>query len=200
MKKNGKRFLIKLQNLVIYFFVCSFIGWILEVAYAFSVFGTFVDRGFLHGPICPIYGCGAVAMVLITDWIKSKKIKNIWIMFAIVTAIATILEYIASFILEKIFGLRWWDYTGYFLNINGRVCLIFAIFFGIAGIIFIKKLYVPIEKEIRKLRKRMSNRLIGILLILCLITLGIDVYFSYIKYTIPENSKIDSRVVIYLNK
>lgn len=200
MKKNRKRFLIKLQNLVIYFFVCSFIGWILEVAYAFSVFGTFVDRGFLHGPICPIYGCGVVAMVLITDWIKSKKIKNIWIMFAIVTAIATILEYIASFILEKIFGLRWWDYTGYFLNINGRVCLIFAIFFGIAGILFIKKLYVPIEKKIRKLRKKMSNRLIGILLILCLITLGIDVYFSYIKYTIPENSKIDSRVVIYLNK
>jgi uncharacterized membrane protein len=200
MKKNRKRFLIKLQNLVIYFFVCSFIGWILEVAYAFSVFGTFVDRGFLHGPICPIYGCGAVAMVLITNWIKRKKIKNIWIMFAIVTAIATILEYIASFILEKIFGLRWWDYTGYFLNINGRVCLIFAIFFGIAGIIFIKKLYVPIEKGIRKLRKKMSSRLIGILLILCLITLGIDVYFSYIKYTIPENSKIDSRVVIYLNK
>lgn len=156
MEKKDK--LLKLQDLTMYFFICSFIGWLLEVAYAFSVYGTFVDRGFLRGPICPIYGYGAVIMVLITDWIKKKKITNLLIIFAIVAVIATVLEYIASYFLELVFNLRWWDYTGYFLNINGRVCLIFSIFFGIAGVIFIKNIYPIMQKTFDKIRKKVVNK------------------------------------------
>lgn len=75
MKKN--EILLKIQDLTIYFFISSFLGWVLEVAYAFSVFGTFIDRGFLKGPICPIYGYGVVAMVLISEWVKKRIYKVI---------------------------------------------------------------------------------------------------------------------------
>ena len=116
----------KTQNLIIYFFMCSFIGWIMEMIYGYMVFGYFVDRGFLYGPMCPIYGYGAVLMVLIAEWMKNKKHINIFMKIVIITVLFTLLEYTGSLILEAIFGLRWWDYTNEFLNLNGRVCLMFS--------------------------------------------------------------------------
>lgn len=194
MEKKDK--LLKLQDLTMYFFICSFIGWLLEVAYAFSVYGTFVDRGFLRGPICPIYGYGAVIMVLITDWIKKKKITNLLIIFAIVAVIATVLEYIASYFLELVFNLRWWDYTGYFLNINGRVCLIFSIFFGIAGIIFIKNIYPIMQKTFDKIRKKLSTKTIWIILITLIILMTLDKGISALLYIDPELKYVDRRVIL----
>lgn len=194
MEKKDK--LLKLQDLTMYFFICSFIGWLLEVAYAFSVYGTFVDRGFLRGPICPIYGYGAVIMVLITDWIKKKKITNLLIIFAIVAVIATVLEYIASYFLELVFNLRWWDYTGYFLNINGRVCLIFSIFFGIAGVIFIKNIYPIMQKTFDKIRKKLSTKTIWIILITIIILMTLDKGISALLYIDPELKYVDRRVIL----
>lgn len=194
MEKKDK--LLKLQDLTMYFFICSFIGWLLEVAYAFSVYGTFVDRGFLRGPICPIYGYGAVIMVLITDWIKNKKITNSLIIFAIVAVIATVLEYIASYFLELVFDLRWWDYTGYFLNINGRVCLIFSIFFGIAGVIFIKNIYPIMQKTFDKIRKKLSTKTIWIILITLIILMTLDKGISALLYIDPELKYVDRRVIL----
>lgn len=194
MEKKDK--LLKLQDLTMYFFICSFIGWLLEVAYAFSVYGTFVDRGFLRGPICPIYGYGAVIMVLITDWIKNKKITNSLIIFAIVAVIATVLEYIASYFLELVFNLRWWDYTGYFLNINGRVCLIFSIFFGIAGVIFIKNIYPIMQKIFDKIRKKLSTKTIWIILITLIILMTLDKGISALLYIDPELKYVDRRVIL----
>lgn len=194
MEKKDK--LLKLQDLTMYFFICSFIGWLLEVAYAFSVYGTFVDRGFLRGPICPIYGYGAVIMVLITDWIKKKKITNLLIIFAIVAVIATVLEYIASYFLELVFNLRWWDYTGYFLNINGRVCLIFSIFFGIAGVIFIKNIYPIMQKTFDKIRKKLSTKTVWIILITLIILMTLDKGISALLYIDPELKYVDRRVIL----
>ena len=196
MEKKDK--LLKLQDLTMYFFICSFIGWLLEVAYAFSVYGTFVDRGFLRGPICPIYGYGAVIMVLITDWIKKKKITNLLIIFAIVAVIATVLEYIASYFLELVFNLRWWDYTGYFLNINGRVCLIFSIFFGIAGVIFIKNIYPIMQKTFDKIRKKLSTKTIWIILITLIILMTLDKGISALLYIDPELKYVDRRVIFVI--
>ncbi len=194
MEKKDK--LLKLQDLTMYFFICSFIGWLLEVAYAFSVYGTFVDRGFLRGPICPIYGYGAVIMVLITNWIKKKKVTNSLIIFAIVAVIATVLEYIASYFLELVFNLRWWDYTGYFLNINGRVCLIFSIFFGIAGVIFIKNIYPIMQKTFDKIRKKLSTKTIWIILITLIILMTLDKGISALLYIDPELKYVDRRVIL----
>ena len=191
-----KELLIKIQDLFIYFFISSFLGWFLEVAYAFSVYGTYVDRGFLHGPICPIYGYGAVAMVLIIEWIEKKKIKNVFAIYGIITIIATVLEYIASVFLEVLFHLRWWDYTDYFLNINGRICLIFSLFFGLAGIFFMKVIYPRLQTFTKTIRKHFSNKNIWIILICLTIIMTIDKGIPALKYWNPKLENVDFRVVL----
>lgn len=192
---NIKILSLKIQNLLIYYFICSILGWIMEVLYAYSVFGTFVDRGFLYGPMCPIYGWGAVAMVLITERIRKKKVNTLGI-FLIVTAIFTTLEYITSLFLELIFNLRWWDYSNYFLNINGRVCLIFSIFFGFIGIVFVKKIYPRIQRLIKNIRKKISVKMLWIILISLVVLSNVDCVFSSIKYIKKDANSIDDRVII----
>lgn len=192
---NIKVLSLKIQNLLIYYFICSILGWIMEVLYAYSVFGTFVDRGFLYGPMCPIYGCGAVAMVLITERIRKKKVNTLGI-FLIVTAIFTTLEYLTSLVLELIFNLRWWDYSNYFLNVNGRVCLIFSIFFGFIGIVFVKKIYPRIQRLIKNIRKKISVKMLWIILISLVVLSNIDCVFSSIKYIKKDANSIDDRVII----
>lgn len=172
---------IKFQNLAIYFFTCAFIGWILEMIYGFMVFGHFVDRGFLYGPICPIYGYGAVAMILIIDAIQKKNV-NVAGKFVIITIVFTLLEYLASLVLELIFHQRWWDYTNEILNINGRVCLIFSLMFGIIGLAFAEWIYKPSNKLINKIRQKMPTKFIWLILIALFIVLNVDTVFSIIRY------------------
>lgn len=192
---NIKVLSLKIQNLLIYYFICSILGWIMEVLYAYSVFGTFVDRGFLYGPMCPIYGWGAVAMVLVTEKIRKKKVNTLGI-FLIVTAIFTILEYLTSLVLELIFNLRWWDYSNYFLNINGRVCLIFSIFFGFMGIVFVKKIYSRIQRLIKNIRKKISVKMLWVILISLIVLSNVDGILSSIKYIKKDANSIDDRVII----
>lgn len=192
---NIKVLSLKIQNLLIYYFICSILGWIMEVLYAYSVFGTFVDRGFLYGPMCPIYGWGAVAMVQITERIRKKKVNTLGI-FLIVTAIFTTLEYLTSLVLELIFNLRWWDYSNYFLNINGRVCLIFSMFFGFIGIVFVKKIYPRIQRLIKNIRKKISVKMLWIILISLVVLSNVDCVFSSIKYIKKDANSIDDRVII----
>ena len=192
---NIKVLSLKIQNLLIYYFICSILGWIMEVLYAYTVFGTFVDRGFLYGPMCPIYGWGAVAMVLVTEKIRKKKVNTLGI-FLIVTAIFTILEYLTSLVLELIFNLRWWDYSNYFLNINGRVCLIFSIFFGFIGIVFVKKIYPRIQRLIKNIRKKISVKMLWVILVSLVVISNVDCVFSSIKYIKKDANSIDDRVII----
>ena len=192
---NIKVLSLKIQNLLIYYFICSILGWIMEVLYAYTVFGTFVDRGFLYGPMCPIYGWGEVAMVLVTEKIRKKKVNTLEI-FLIVTAIFTILEYLTSLVLELIFNLRWWDYSNYFLNINGRVCLIFSIFFGFIGIVFVKKIYPRIQRLIKNIRKKISVKMLWVILISLIVLSNVDGILSSIKYIKKDANSIDDRVII----
>lgn len=172
---------LKIQNLVIYYFVCACIGWILEMIYGYMVFGHFVDRGFLYGPMCPIYGYGAVAMILIVDATQKKNV-NVAGKFVIITVVFTLLEYLASLVLELIFHQRWWDYTNEILNINGRVCLIFSLMFGIIGLAFAEFIYKPSEKLISKIRQKVPKKIIWIILLILFIALNVDTVFSIIKY------------------
>lgn len=180
MEKEEK--ILKFQNVLIYYFVCSFMGWIMEMTYGYMVFGNFVDRGFLYGPICPIYGYGAILMVLIAEFMRDKKHLNIFLKIIIITVLFTLLEYTGSVILEAIFGLRWWDYTNEFLNINGRVCLMFSLTFGIMGTAFVELVYEPSKRLIDKLRTTVSNKLIWIVLLICIALRTVDTVLSVLRY------------------
>lgn len=117
------------------FMTYSFIGWIIEIIDRFKVNKRIVNRGFLIGPYVPIYGCCAILMILLLH-----SVRNPITMFAYCILIASTGEYLTSYIMEKVFHARWWDYSDYKYNLNGRICLINCLGFGILGFILIKYL------------------------------------------------------------
>lgn len=117
------------------FITYSFIGWIIEIIDRFKVNKRIVNRGFLIGPYVPIYGCCAILMILLL-----RSVRNPITMFAYCILIASTGEYLTSYIMEKVFHARWWDYSDYKYNLNGRICLINCLGFGILGFILIKYL------------------------------------------------------------
>ena len=111
------------------FIIYSFLGWMIEVILSFIEQKKFINRGFLIGPYCPIYGFGMLLIVfLLRDYTY-----NPLVLFILSMVICLLLEYFTSYFMELIFKARWWDYTDKKYNINGRVCLEYALFFGIGG-------------------------------------------------------------------
>lgn len=121
----------------IMFILYSIIGYVAEIINLTIMTRKPVwNRGFLIGPYLPIYGVGCIFVVFCLN----KYENDLFAMFIIGSFFCTLLEYFTSLIMEKIFKLRWWDYTDYKFNLNGRVCLLNAILFGVGGIIVIKLL------------------------------------------------------------
>lgn len=121
-----------LHTLEIYFLLFltySILGWIMEVVGQLIQFKKFVNRGFLIGPYCPIYGWGAVAITIILQ----RYLEDPIALFLFALVICSILEYSTSYIMEKVFHARWWDYSDKKFNINGRICLETMIPFGLLG-------------------------------------------------------------------
>ena len=114
----------------IIFMIYSFCGWIAEVIVSIVMHHKFINRGFLLGPICPIYGVGAVAFSLLFSWLD-----NPWLIFLTGFICGAILEYFTSFILEKLFHVRWWDYSKFYFNLNGRICLHCLLCFALVALI-----------------------------------------------------------------
>lgn len=125
-----------LDKILIYFLLFilySFVGWSIETINFLVRNKRFVNRGFLIGPYCPIYGIGSVFMTLLL----TKNQNDPFGLFVKAMVICALLEYFTSYIMEKLFKMRWWDYSKYKFNINGRICLETMIMFGIGGLAII---------------------------------------------------------------
>lgn len=171
----------KFIEYISYFFIYAFLGWVIETIYAIIIQGHFIKRGFLYGPICPIYGFGAAILIIATQKLYKKPFTK----FLIAAIAFTVFEYMVSFLLEMLFGLRWWDYSNDFLNIQGRVSLMYSIFWGIIGVLLLEKLHPLIQNIIQKINlKFVSNNIQTIIVILLIITIIIDTTFSSIRYLI----------------
>lgn len=127
----------EIEKLVIYFTFYSVIGWICEVIYCSHLEKRFVNRGFLAGPVCPVYGFGALFVI----WMLTPVPASIPIIFFSGLVITSIVEYITGWMLEVFFGTRWWDYRDQKFNLEGRVCLKNSICFGIMCVILIRVLH-----------------------------------------------------------
>lgn len=130
-----------------YFILYSFLGWIYESCYCTINEHSWQNRGFLYGPCVPIYGVGATVSQIIfvdTSFLGLQGSPN-WKIFLICSVGSFFLEYGTSFVLEKRFHARWWDYSNFPLNINGRVCLLFTCCFGIAGVVIVNYVIPPIS-------------------------------------------------------
>ena len=120
-------------NIILLFFIYGFAGWCMEVILKYRQYGRFINRGFLTGPILPIYGGGAALITLVVGNLTSLE-SGVVMTFALSFVICGAVEYFTSLILEKIFHARWWDYIQKPMNLHGRIWIGNLILFGLAGV------------------------------------------------------------------
>ena len=160
------------------YFIYSIIGWFLEVGLAFYEHKKFVNRGFLIGPYCPIYGVGCLLLTILL----SKYINEPGVIFAFSIFICATLEYLTSYLMEKIFKLRWWDYSNMKFNINGRICLETLIPFGIIGVLVVKYISPFLINTVNSIN-------FNILIIINIIILSILITDILISFNVVFNLK-----------
>lgn len=152
-----------LVNLTMMFFIFCFVGWVWEVSLAFISEGMFVNRGTLHGPWLPIYGTGGVIILVLLKKLREKPALE----FVAAMVLCGCLEYFSSWYLEMTHdGQRWWDYTGYFLNINGRICAEGLLTFGLGGLAIVYLLAPALDNLLSRIDARKLGIVAAVLLVL----------------------------------
>ena len=144
------------------FFIYSFLGWCVEVAFVAITARKVENRGFLNGPVCPIYGCGMLGVLAALTPYRD----NFILLFIGGFIICTAVELFGGWVLDKIFHMRWWDYTKNKFNIGGYVCLRFSIMWGLGVVAVMKLVHPPIFALVRRLPK-----IAGIIIISILVTI-----------------------------
>ena len=163
-----------IPSVIMLFFVICVFGWLWEVVLHLIQTGEFVNRGTLHGPWLPIYGGGCAAILALLYKLRKKPIVE----FLMIIVVCGIIEYFSSWILEVTHdGQRWWNYRGYYLNLNGRICAEGLLVFGIGGAAFIYVLAPWVDNMIVRIR---SSVLWGICIALLAVFLGDVVYSSFV--------------------
>lgn len=130
---------MRIIDYIFYFFFYSFIGWFFESCYCSIRPKKWVNRGFLRGPLCPIYGTGALVIMISLVPLRSAT-ENLYLnellIFSVGMVVCDIVEFATSYIMEKLFHARWWDYSGMRFNIQGRICLTHTLYWGTASCLF----------------------------------------------------------------
>lgn len=158
----------QITKYILMFFFYSFAGWCLETTYCSIGEKRFVNRGFLTGPLCPIYGTAAlVIIILIYNPFKDKPL----VVFLLGIVLCDIVEFLVSLIMEKLFSARWWDYTYELLNINGRICLKHTLYWGVISVVFVKTIHPSVDN----LYNKIDGSYLNIILIIVLLIFVLDV-------------------------
>lgn len=171
------------------FLIYSFVGWAIEVVVTFNKEKRFVNRGFMLGPYCPIYGYSSIIMILYLSRYRSSFVT----VFLLAVVVCSLMEYLVSYFMEKLFKARWWDYSNRKFNINGRVCLENSIWFGLLGALLIYIVNPFLSGIIAKISDK-TLIIVGSALLVIFITdliISLNVTFK-IKHTITKLVKKDS--------
>ena len=184
--------MISFLRYLLLFFFYSTAGWVVESTYCSIGEKRLVNRGFMTGPMCPIYGTGALVMTLFMyNPYKDRPL----IVFLLGMLLCDIVEYFTSVIMETLFHARWWDYTYEFLNIKGRICLKHTLFWGIASVAFVYILHPGVDKIILGF----SDKTIIVLSVVILIIFTADIVHSTIKAIdiISLNNKLNKAIAFF---
>ena len=186
-----------------YFFIFSIIGLIMETTFYYVTTGNIESRkGFFISPICPVYGIGAIFIIYISQFVKSG-IKEIVVVSALAGAV---LEYVLSFMLEAMYGNRFWDYSYLDFNLNGRICLKYTMYWMIAGVVAVKIMKPLMDKLITKFleNKIIDNIIFSFLVIDAVITVwAVNTYTTraiekynntYVEAKIEDNTNVISKI------
>lgn len=155
-----------IETYFLLFISYAFLGWCMEVGCKYVQFGKFINRGFLIGPYCPIYGWGAIAITILLK----RYTYDPLVLFIMSTLVCSIIEYFTSYFMEKKYHARWWDYSSKKFNINGRICLETLIPFGILGLFI---MYVT-NPMLFKIYQSMSEIVVHIISITLFIIFIVD--------------------------
>lgn len=170
-----------LTQWILFFAIYCFIGWIWESCYVSLKKREWINRGFLHGPFLPIYGAGAVTILVSTLSFRN----NLVLVFFFGMLAATLLEYVTGAAMEKIFGVRYWDYSKSFLNVNGHICLAASLCWGFFSCLMIKLIHTPIEGIVLALPIYLTE----------ILAFALTVYFS-VDVTISANEALDLKAML----
>ena len=144
---------MQFYDIVWFFLIYSVLGWVVEVVYCTVTEGRVINRGFLNGPVCPVYGFGMLGLLSCLNLIQtclglgSVEEADALVIFAGAMVLASSVELIAGRLLDVLFHARWWDYRSIPFNLNGYICLRFSIVWGLGGV-FVIKLVHPTLAEI----------------------------------------------------
>lgn len=177
-EKTKKRFTIagiSIWRLLAYFIIYSVAGFVIETVFGLLTKGVIESRkSSLYLPICSIYGCGAVIMIIGLQRFN----KNNYSLFFGGFVIGSIVEYIVSLVGEFIFHIKWWDYSDMAFNINGRICIAFSFFWGILAIYLMSHFHPKVDKLINKLMKKIPIKLLKTLVIILILAIFISFIIS----------------------
>jgi uncharacterized membrane protein len=182
---------INLFELVTYFIIYSFLGWIMESIVRSVCERKWINTGFLKGPFCPIYGIGAIIMFLFLEGFENKPI----LLFCIAIIILTAWEYIVGVLLEIIFHTKYWDYSNHKFNFRGRICLTNSICWGILGVLFVEYIHPYIQSVITKVDSNILNYTVSIFFIVFLVdTITSIIHVKNIKSTLEKIENINKEI------
>lgn len=156
---------------ILFFFIYCFFGWIWESCYVSVREHKWVNRGFLHGPLIPIYGFGAVAVLFVTIPVRDHLV----LVYILGMIGATLLEYVTGAVMEKIFKVRYWDYSGKFLNLNGHICLMASLAWGAFSVLMIRYIHAPVEKAVLWMQADVAQ----IVVVAMVVALAVDATQSF---------------------
>lgn len=164
---------------ILIFFTYAFLGWCTEVVYAYGKKRQWINRGFLNGPLCPIYGVGLLCMDLLVRRLGSDvqtiSITGIAFMFLLVTLVTTTVELITGAVLEKMFMTRWWDYSQQKFNYKGYICLRFSLVWGVAGTVLLTTIHPVVRQFLESISNTVATSLIYVLVLGFAIDLGMTI-------------------------
>ncbi len=178
--KSNKKITIlgmDIWNLFAYFIIYSIAGFFVETIFAFVRYGVLESRkSFLYGPFCSIYGLGAVIMILFLQYFKKNRIT----LFIGGFIIGSITEYLVSLVGEFILHVKWWDYSNMPLNVNGRICFYYSIFWGILAIFLMKAIHPKVRKLMAFILKKINlstvKSIISVIMIFILVDCIVSAY------------------------
>ena len=172
-----------LYHLLWFFFVYAFLGWCAEVGYAATKTGKFVNRGFLNGPWCPVYGFGVVIVLGCLEPLSG----SLPLLFLGSVVLTSALEWLTGFALEKLFHQRWWDYSNEPFNLTGYICLRFSLMWGFAGLFVVKLLHPTVVLAVDLLPRPLG----WVLLAGLCAALGVD-----LAATVSAIARLNRRLVL----
>lgn len=193
---------ITFWRLFAYFIIYSVIGFVVETLFGLAKYGTLESRqSFLYGPFCAIYGVGAIIMILSLQYFK----KNYNTLFIGGCIVGSITEYLVSWIGEMILHLKWWDYSKMPFNINGRICLLYAVFWGFLGLYLMISLNPKVDKLINYVKSKISTNLLQICVVLCTIFMFVDCVstafaLSFFTIRAVKEKGIEVKNQVYVDK